>query len=242
MRPSHSHLLQYPGLRPAAAAQSAPSGIATGNPSLDAQLHWRGWPTAALTELLAVPGTGEFRLVTPTLSQLAARGWIFLLDPPYLPHAQALRQVGLPTARLLVLHCSSGGDQLWAGEQILRSGTCAAALFWEQDANWRHGQLLRLQSAARTATGPVFLYRHPQALRTWSPAPLRIGLQSHAAGNRLIIHKQPGPSGQTLPLTSASATALIHTEPKSPLAAYSLTHPREANREATSPSRPQAPH
>jgi protein ImuA len=208
MRPGLSDLLQSPGLRPAAAAAARPPGIATGDRRLDTLLHWRGWPAATLIELLAEPGLGEFSLVIPALARLtAAGGLVFLIDPPHLPQAQALGQAGLPGERLLVLHCAGSRDQSWAGEQILRSGTCAALLLWEGTEPWRHTRLLRLQNAARGAAAPVFLYRRPEALRSASPAPLRIGLRGSPTGTRLIVHKQPGPSGQTLPLAPPEAAA-----------------------------------
>ena len=200
MRPDLAPLLRQPGLQPAIAASHRPTGIATGDHRLDALLHWRGWPTANLTELLTSPGLGEFTLVAPALARLVATGgWIFLIDPPHLPHAQALGQLGMSGDRLLVLRSHNHRDQLWAGEQVLRSGTCAALLLWEGKDLWRQAQLLRLQGVARTAGGPVFLYRRPQALREPSPAPLRIALAGGKAGAvRLQIHKQLGGSGQHL--------------------------------------------
>ena len=217
MRPGSSSLLQYPGLYPAAAAATQPPGIATGNSSLDTLLHWRGWPAAALTELLTEPGLGEFSLAIPALARLtAAGGLVFLVDPPHLPHAQALRQTGLSGEHLLVLRCPARRDQFWAGEQILRSGTCAALVLWEGPEPWRHAQLLRLQGRARTTATPVFLYRRPQAIRAASPAPLRIGLQGSRNGIRLHIHKQPGPSGQTLLLTPSTAAVMIPARSGSP--------------------------
>lgn len=221
MRPGLSHLLQYPGLRPAAATAARPPGIATGDQRLDALLHWRGWPAATLTELLTEPGLGEFSLVAPALARsTAAGGRVFLVAPPHLPCAQALAQAGLPADGLWVLRCPGSRDQLWAGEQILGSGSCAGLLLWEADIPWRHAQLLRLQNAARTASAPVFLYRRPKALHIASPAPLRIGLQGSLAGTRLIIHKQPGASGQSLPLaqpgTATAPSQPLHPMPPAP--------------------------
>lgn len=205
MRPELSELLCHPGLRPAIAARSHGSGIATGNPHLDALLHWRGWPPANLIELLTPPGVGELTLVAPALARLATvGGWIFLVDPPHLPHAQALAQQGLPGDQLRVVYCPNGGDQLWAGEQILRSGICAALLLWERDGTWRHARLLRLQGLARSIDGSVFLYRPPRALHQPSPSPLRIALTGTAGATQLTIHKQLGNHGQRLSLDPAA--------------------------------------
>lgn len=228
MRSDLSRLLRQPGLQPAIAASPRPAGIATGDHRLDALLHWRGWPGGNLTELLASPGRGEFTLVAPALARLVAGGgWIFLIDPPHLPHAQALDQLGLPGDRLLVLRCPGGRDQLWAGEQILRSGTCAALLLWEGAGLWRPAQLLRLQGAARTAGVPAFLYRRPDTARQPSPAPLRIALAGSSAGTRLTLRKQPGPSGQSLLLVPAPVATSLWRQPPTPAGA------RYADREST---------
>jgi protein ImuA len=243
MRPGPTHLLRHPGLRPAAAAATPPPGVATGHASLDALLHWRGWPAAALTELLAEPGLGEFSLVIPALARLtAAGGLVFLIDPPHLPHAQALCQAGLPGQRLLVLRCPASRDRFWAAEQILRSGTCAALALWEGTEPWRHAQLLRLQSTARTTATPVFLYRRPQAIRAASPAPLRIGLQGSRNGIRLHIHKQPGPSGQTLALVPSTAAVIGPVRAGSPQLLDRQPPPQMANSpvgHGAPPPRPQ---
>ena len=208
MRSDLAPLLRHPGLRSAAVARPRTAGIATGDHRLDALLHWQGWPRGNLTELLASPGHGEFTLVVPALARLVTGGgWIFLIDPPHLPHAQALRQLELPGDRLLVVRCSAAGDPLWAGEQILRSGICAALLLWEGARLWRPTQLRRLQGRARTAGGSVFLYRRVQALREPSPAPLRIALTGAAGALRLTIHKQPGGSGQHLVIGQAPPAA-----------------------------------
>lgn len=226
MRPDLSPLLRHSGLQSAAVVRRRASGIATGNPRLDALLYWQGWPQGNLTELLTQPGLGEVSLVAPALMHLAAAGgWTFLIDPPHLPHAQALGQLGLPGDRLLVLRCLSHGDSLWAAEQILRAGICAALLLWERKNAWRHARLLRLQNLARNVGGTMFLYRRPQALREPSPAPLRIALTGTAGAVRLTIHKQLGGSGQHLmvgrePLTAPAPPCPLPAPlaPRQPLA------------------------
>lgn len=225
MRPDLFSLLRHPGLQPAISARSHRSGIATGNPRLDALLHWRGWPPANLIELLTPPGVGEFTLVAPALARLAtAGGWIFLVDPPHRPHAQALGQQGLPGDQLRVVYCSNSGDQLWAGEQILRSGICTALLLWEGDSTWRHARLLRLQGLARSIGRSVFLFRQPRALLHPSPPPLRIALTGTAGAVRLTIHKQPGSAGHQLLLdaTSQDITTPLRSLPAPPASHHSF--------------------
>ena len=197
-------LARHPHLRRAASAPPRPAGIATGNPHLDALLCWRGWPRGALTELLGVPGHGELALLAPTLIQLAHQGGqLFLVDPPHQLHAQGLQQLGIPWDRLLVVRTTRDRDPIWACEQILRSGTCAALLAWEGAGSWRRAQLLRLQSAARAVPGPVFLCRPTRAAQQPSPAVLRLRLAGAATGAQLTLIKQPGPVGQQLALASS---------------------------------------
>ncbi|MGB5098488.1 MAG: translesion DNA synthesis-associated protein ImuA [Porticoccaceae bacterium] len=197
-------LAQHPHLRRAVNAPPRASGIATGNPHLDAQLHWHGWPRGALTELLGAPGHGELALLAPTLTRLVHQGGqLFLVDPPHQPHAQGLQQLGIPWDSLLVVRTTRDRDPIWACEQILRSGTCAALLAWEGTGSWRLAQLLRLQSAARAAPGPVFLCRPARAAQQPSPAVLRLRLTGAATGAQLTLVKQPGPVGQRLALTSS---------------------------------------
>ncbi|MBI2782566.1 MAG: translesion DNA synthesis-associated protein ImuA [Gammaproteobacteria bacterium] len=197
-------LARHPHLRRAASAPPRPAGIATGNPHLDALLCWHGWPRGALTELLGVPGHGELALLAPTLIRLAHRGGqLFLVDPPHQPHAQGLQQLGIPWDRLLVVRTTSDRDPIWACEQILHSGTCAALLAWEGAGSWRLAQLLRLQSAARAVPGPVFLCRPARAAQQPSPAVLRLRLAGAATGAQLTLVKQPGPVGQQLALASS---------------------------------------
>ncbi|MGE3296418.1 MAG: translesion DNA synthesis-associated protein ImuA [Porticoccaceae bacterium] len=194
-------LAQHPHLRRAVNVPSRVSGIATGNPHLDALLHWHGWPRGALTELLGVPGHGELALLAPTLIRLAQQGGqLFLVDPPHQPHAQGLQQLGIPWDQLLVVRTTRDRDPIWACEQILRSGTCAALLAWEGAGSWRRAQLLRLQSAARAVPGPVFLCRPARAVQQPSPAILRLRLTGAATGAQLSLVKQPGPVGQQLAL------------------------------------------
>jgi protein ImuA len=202
-------LAQHPHLRRAVNAPPRASGIATGNPHLDALLHWHGWPCSALTELLGVPGHGELALLAPTLTRLIHQGGqLFLVDPPHQPHAQGLQQLGIPWDQLLVVRTTRDRDPIWACEQILRSGTCAALLAWESTGSWRLAQLLRLQSAARAVPGPVFLCRPARAAQQPSPAVLRLRLAGTATGAQLTLVKQPGPVGQHLSLTEKTAPSM----------------------------------
>lgn len=163
--------------------------LPSGFPGLDALLSG-GWPRGALIELMPDSnGIGEFRLLLPALVQLAAsphpaRPWVVLVAPPCIPYAPALERQGLDLSRLLVVQATSAVDVLWAAEQALRSGICAALLAWCGSA--QPVALRRLALAAAEDGALVILFRPPGAGRRPSPAVLRIRLHP-AAGNGLTL-------------------------------------------------------
>jgi protein ImuA len=184
---------------------------------LDAQLPGGGWPHRSLTELLlAHPGVGEVRLLAPALARagVGAVGGggneggraVMLVDPPALPCAQALAQLGLDTRRIVVVHgregpraaalrpLPPGADLLWALEQALRSGQLDAALAWLPDRVGADA-LRRLQLAAQAHDGPVFLLRGIAARLKPSPAPLRLALHGSPVPDELVVQvlKRRGP-------------------------------------------------
>ena len=120
----------------------------TGLDGLDAVLPSGGWPHG-LTELLVpADGVGELRLLWPALARLGAQGGrIVLVAPPYVPYAPAWEAAGVPL-RMLQLIEADGLDALWAAEQCMRSGTCAAVLCWPRTSDDR--LLRRLQGRERS--------------------------------------------------------------------------------------------
>lgn len=92
-------------------------------------------------------------------------------------------------------------DLLWALEQALRSGHLGAVLAWLPTA-LRADALRRLQLAAQSHDGPVFLFRHAQARSRPSAAPLRLLLQPAGVDSlsvRLLKRRGP-PLAQALML------------------------------------------
>lgn len=198
--------------------------VSTGFPDLDRALSG-GWPLGVLIELLVdLYGIGEFRLLMPVLNALS-RGtekWTLLIAPPYIPYAPAFACGGVDTSRLLVVNCHEKTDVLWAIEQALRSGTCAAVLAWSDGSDER--LLRRLQLAAEEGAAEegateegavedgtagnrgcwVVLFRPSRFRRQRSPAALRIGLQpDRASGLHMNIFKNRGGQPQKLQLSLA---------------------------------------
>lgn len=151
-------------------------GIPTGFASLDAVLPGQGWIHSGLNEVL-VPcdGVGELELLWPMLARVTARDeQIALIAPPYVPYAPAWHAAGVRLDRLHVVRADPR-DALWAAEQCMRSGACAAVLCWPQTVDDR--ALRRLQSAAEAGQCHGVAIRPLQAARNPSPAPLRIAIE-----------------------------------------------------------------
>lgn len=148
-------------------------GESTGYAPLDALLPQGGWPRRALTELLLpADGVGELELLFPTLARMTqAGGTVVVVAPPYLPYAPAWQAAGVELAHLEIVDASPR-DALWAFEQCLRSGTCAAVLGWPQKADAQ--SLRRLQVAADSGDCLGFAFRDRKHLANPSPAALRL--------------------------------------------------------------------
>lgn len=184
-------------------ARSATRCVDTGHAALSAQLPGGGWPTGSLVDLLVQqPGIGELRMLRPALAAVAKRR-IVLLQPPHPPQALALAALGVPPSQLIWLRAGQTADALWAAEQVLRSGSCGALLFWQNQA--RAESLRRLHLAAQAGETLFFLMRPLAAQQDASPAPLRLALRPQAGGIEIDFVKRRGPARDAslfLPLTS----------------------------------------
>jgi hypothetical protein len=179
-------------LKDASAAPARPVW-STGKSALDARLPGGGWPTASLIEvLLDDTGLGEVQLFIPALvasqrgtapgtadhaktsdsGALDATPWLVWIAPPYEPYAPALAQQGIELSRLLVVRPATATEALWAAEQALSSGVCAAVLLWLKgtDDRW----LRRLKLAAEEGGALGVLFRPARHRFESSPASLRL--------------------------------------------------------------------
>jgi protein ImuA len=222
-----SHELLHPALWRAHQLGNSRAAVSTsGFPTLDVELPGGGWPHRVLTELLLPhPGLGEMRLLAPALARVAGAGVeggrsVMLFDPPAGLSGWALAQLGVPTEQLLVIYgrdgprgapglrrLLAGADLLWALEQSLKSGHVGAVLAWLPQ-RLRADALRRLQLAAQTHDGPVFLFREIDARLKPSAAPLRLALAC-AGIDRLAVRvlKRRGPP-LTHPLVLSLAPVL----------------------------------
>ncbi|RMX07922.1 translesion DNA synthesis-associated protein ImuA [Corticibacter populi] len=185
------------------AASTPQLGIPTGFAALDAALPLGGWPRAALSELLLPAwGVGELGLLMPTLARLtAAQARVVLVAPPFIPYAIAWHRAGIDLARLDIID-TAAQDALWAFEQCLRSGSCAAVIGWPEQAD--HHAMRRLQVAADHGQALGFALRHQRHAGQASPVALRLRLQP---GGQLQVLKCRGgpPPAQMLRLATMPA-------------------------------------
>ncbi|WP_426086073.1 translesion DNA synthesis-associated protein ImuA [Janthinobacterium sp. PSPC1-1] len=193
----HSELMAspealHPSLwRASQLGQGATRCLDTGFAALSAQLPGGGWPSGSLIDLLVQQaGSGELRLLAPALAQLPGLP-IVLLQPPHPPQALALAAQGLAPSQLLWLKSAGSKDALWAAENILRSGSCGALLFWQSHV--RADSLRRLHLAAQGGNTLFCMLRPLHGAQDASPAPLRLSVRPADGGIEIGFIKRRGP-------------------------------------------------
>lgn len=195
-------LLQNPQLwRGQVDEQQHWNGLASGYPRLDQCLPGGGWPQHSLTEiLLEYYGTGELKLLMPALARLSQpreddgeAGWIAWIAPPFEPYPPALLQWGVNLSRVLIVRPRQASDVLWAAEQALSSGNCAAVLLWSDafDA-FDDKASRRLQLAAEKGQSWAIAFRSLKALVQPSAAALRLRLKAGEQGTDISVLKNRG--------------------------------------------------
>jgi cell division inhibitor SulA/protein ImuA len=193
-------------LKDASASPHSPRPVwSTGRSALDARLPGGGWPRSSLVEvLLDEPGLGEVQLFLPALvhSQRVEgeTPWLVWIAPPHEPFAPALAQHGIDLDRLWVVRPVSATEALWAAEQALASGVCAAVLLWLKGSDDRWLRRLKLAAEAGGTLGVLF---RPERHRfESSPAALRVLLTRGTEGPHLEILKVQGGRPGPVPLES----------------------------------------
>lgn len=180
----------------------------TGHAALDEALPHGGWTLGTLNEVLfEMDGIGELELVLPVLSELTRQQChVVVVAAPYVLYAPALRARGVQLDYLHCVDAASEIEALWAAEQCLRSGVCAAVLCWPRQAH--EPALRRLQVAAETGHALGFAFRPARAALNPSPAATRIRLPMHDAGTRLDVIKCRGGLAPSRPIPfRASSTS-----------------------------------
>lgn len=250
MSDSLAPLLSHPAIWRASRFQSArdcqqqtAQGIATGFGRLDRELPDNGWPQQGVMELLLPRnGCGELSLLAPALAQLShGSRWIAWVAPPWIPYAPALLRHGIRPERVLLIRPAQLRDCLWALEQCMSSGTCAAVLGWPEAVQPQH--VKRLQLAAQQGQCLGVLMRDARQGQSSSPAPLRleIGQQKMLSSGyiqcelRLIKRRGRWPSDWfpvqwESPVVASWAEASLMTTPTALVTVATITPPASADR------------
>lgn len=191
MKPALADLLHNPLLWSGDRLAKSDDGVGSGFPALDRELPGGGWPKAALTELLFdEEGIGELRLLVPVLKRLAQAGeTIVLVAPPHIPYAPAFSGYGIDPRRIAVVD-ADGRNRWWAAEQVLRSNSVAALLFWPETVSDQRER--RLQLAAQEGEALAFIFSGTARATQPSPAPLRIRLARAGIHLHIDIFKRRG--------------------------------------------------
>ncbi|MFD2176330.1 translesion DNA synthesis-associated protein ImuA [Veronia pacifica] len=129
--------------------------VSTGIDQLDQYLEG-GWPEYGAVEC-CVPffGFGELSLLLPALKNAQKKDHISLLvAAPGDLHPLCLHRAGLDLSKTVCIQ-SEKKMNLWALEQALKSGSCQAAVYWNQGLSFK--QARRLQIAASENNCQLFL-------------------------------------------------------------------------------------
>lgn len=172
-------------------ARSHSRCVSTGHLALDRQLPGGGWPTGSMIDLhVQQPGVGEITMLAPALAAVAGRS-VVMIEPPRVPQALSLARLGIAPESALWLRAPRTADALWSAEQVLRSGSCGALLFWQNQI--RNESLRRLCLAAQAGETLFFMMRPLISAQDASPAALRLALRPSAGGIEVEFVKRRGP-------------------------------------------------
>ena len=155
------------------------TAIPTGYDILDQLFYGGGWPQRGLVECLCDRyGIGELRLLMPGMCQAVQEEapWIVWINPPLVPYAPALQQMGINTERLLLVYPKDHKEALWTLEESLTAGSCKVVVAWLREEDLRPKQLQRIQTQARQAGVWITLFRPNLVAHKPSPAELRLQL------------------------------------------------------------------
>ncbi|WP_087016276.1 translesion DNA synthesis-associated protein ImuA [Thaumasiovibrio subtropicus] len=160
----------------------------TGYTVLDNQLAG-GFPRHGVVEICTSLGIGELRLLQTFLSKHQQRLIVFIAPPGHV-NAAYLASQGIATEQVVIIYPTSTNDALWAAEQCLKSGACAAVMLWLE--NMEIHQVKRLQLASETGDCLQFLFRPKQDYGMSLPVSLSLGLAPHEQGIAVEIRKRKG--------------------------------------------------
>lgn len=192
------------------------AGWDTGFAELNAALITQGWPLGQLVELcLPAPMQGEWLLLRHAL--LRTQGVLVLLNPPSLPFAQGLIQLGFDLDRVFIVQAAKRADFLASFVELTRARDCTALLAWQPQPALSYTDLRKCLLASQQGRGFYVLCRPQSVHNQSSPASLRLQVQLAARHLSVTVFKQKGslkPSSQPilLPLPEQWLGVLPHAQ------------------------------
>ncbi len=173
--------------RGAASVQARGSVVSSGLAQLDEAMGG-GWPRGSLTEILS-DGPGLSLLLRALAKLSRGERWLAWVNAPWLPYAPALSARGVDVSRVLLIRGRDDAQALWAAEQALRSGNCAAVMLWPQGISIARARRLRLAAEEGDCLG--LLFRPSGAAAQSSMAALRLEVKAHEVGLEVKVLKRP---------------------------------------------------
>jgi len=166
-------------------------GLDTGFDELNGVLVGRGWPVGQLVEVcLPSAMQGEWMLLNHAIREM--KGLVVLLNPPAIPFAQRLIQMGINLDRLILVKAQERADFLFSFVELTRSAECSVVMAWQPQKGLSYTDLRKCLLATQEAQGLYVLFR-PLAVRDQSsPASLRLTMQTRAQDLMINIFKQKG--------------------------------------------------
>lgn len=190
------------------------TGIKTGFAALDRCLPDGGWRQGCLHEVIApAPGHGEVGLVMPALATLSQQRRIGLVGTPFTPYPPALLAEQVNLNQLYVISDGQANkDILWAGEQLMRSGTCGGvAVFARKGVDPR--SMRRLQLAAEKGGCLGFVVVYGSVREGSSAAAYRLTVESNNGLYQVQLIKARGGVGSGKLNLTCTRLAPNHAEP-----------------------------
>ena len=180
-------------------ALSEISGVPSSFAVLDAFLPWRGWPVAAMTEIMTdTVGCGELSLLLPAMARLTQeKRPIVCIGAPHALFSPALAQVGIDPTYVTQINSSStlkhNKENLWSAEQALKTGLPGIVVLWSPiHGHFPPETLRRLHLAALGSETILIHFRGASSMSQPSPAWLRFGYAADDAHIRLQVLKCRG--------------------------------------------------
>ena len=165
--------------------------ISSGNELLDAALLG-GWPSGSLLEMCQRGPVGcEWLLLHSALLTQSSKP-IFLLNPPFVPFAPALVDLGFDLDRIYLVRTKTSTEFVNAFVELARSSQCGALLAWQPKDGLTYTELRKFSLACAQGEGIYSLFRPLTAQKESSPASLRVAVGIKESNIQISIFKQRG--------------------------------------------------